>query len=166
MQPNKRLNKSGAMLLALGMLGTGAVASIGFQAFAQTSPTASPTEVTADILSDQADETNSVLAEPAGGDGDGEMNDDNEANEVQPLLPSGGVSEAQARAIAEKAYTGNGTVTQIELEDEDGVVVYGVEFTESDGNEVDVKINAQTGAVVTTENDRTDSEVDEEESDD
>jgi hypothetical protein len=38
--------------------------------------------------------------------------------------------------------------------------VYGFEFTESDGNEVDVKINAQTGAVVTIEDDKTDSEVD------
>lgn len=160
MQPNKRMSKSTALLLALGMFGTGAVGSIGYQVFAQTSPASYPAAISTEAIADQVDEVDSNLAEPLGGDGDGEMDDDTETNDVQPILPSGGISAAQAQVIAEKAYTGNGSVTKTELEDEDGVVVYGFEFTESDGNEVDVKINAQTGAVVTIEDDKTDSEVD------
>lgn len=43
---------------------------------------------------------------------------------------------------------------------EGDVLVYVVEFTESDGNEVDVKLNAKTGAVVLIESDKDEIEDD------
>lgn len=64
------------------------------------------------------------------------------------------ISESVALAVAEKAYTGNGKFTDIELEMEKGVLVFAVEYTESDGNEVDVKVDAKTGAVVVVESDK------------
>ncbi|MES1042591.1 hypothetical protein FOA20_24750 [Peribacillus simplex] len=41
-----------------------------------------------------------------------------------------------------------GTVKDVELEDEDGTVVYGVEVQAKDGSKQDVKIDAQTGKIV------------------
>ena len=158
MQPNKRMSKSTAMLLALGMFGTGAVGSIGYQVFAQTEPINDPTTVSTEVLADPMDEMDTSLVDPVGGDDDGEMDDDNEDSSSLALQAT--LTEQEVRTIAQDAYAGNGTITQVELEDEDGVIVYGVEFTESDGNEVDVKINAKTGTVVKIEDDRTDSEED------
>jgi len=73
----------------------------------------------------------------------------------EPIVGTAEISESKALGIAEKAYTGNGTFTDIELEMEKGVLVYAVEYTEKDGNEVDVKLNAKTGAVVVIESDAT-----------
>jgi hypothetical protein len=67
------------------------------------------------------------------------------------------ITEATAFETAGNAYTGTGTFTDIELEMEGDVLVYAVEFTESDGNEVDVKINAKTGAVLLIESDKDES---------
>lgn len=72
----------------------------------------------------------------------------------QPVVGTPTLSEERARTIANDAYTGTGSYSDIELEMEDGVLVYSVEFTERDGNEVDVKINAKTGDVVLIESDR------------
>lgn len=76
-------------------------------------------------------------------------NDDDEA-----IVGTPRISESKALAIAEKTYTGNGTFTDIELEMEHGVLVYAVEYTEKDGNEVDVKVNAKNGEVVVMESDK------------
>lgn len=73
----------------------------------------------------------------------------------EPVVGTAKLSESDALLIANKAYTGKGKFTDIELEMEKGVLVYGVEYTEKDGNEVDVKINADTGAVVVIESDAT-----------
>ena len=83
----------------------------------------------------------------------------------EPIVGTPSISESKALAVAEKTYTGNGTFTDIELEMEQGVLVYAVEYTESDGNEVDVKINAKTGALVVMESDK-DEPVDDDENDD
>ena len=71
-----------------------------------------------------------------------------------PIVGKAKITESKALAIAQKAYTGKGKFTDIELEMEKGILVYGVEYTESDGNEVDVKVNAKTGAVVVVESDK------------
>lgn len=72
-----------------------------------------------------------------------------------PVTPEQGIlTEEEAIAIATATYHGNGTMTEVGLENENGVQVYAVEFTERDGNEVDVKLNAKTGAVVLVESDR------------
>lgn len=81
-----------------------------------------------------------------------------------PIVGTPSISESTAVSIAEDAYTGNGRFTDIELEMEDSVLVYAVEYTESDGNEVDVKINAKTGIVVLIESDK-DEPVDDDEGD-
>ena len=83
----------------------------------------------------------------------------------QPIVGTAYISESAALTIAEDAYTGNGRFTDIELEMEGGVLVYAVEYTESDGNEVDVKINAKNGAIVLIESDK-DEPVDDDEGDD
>lgn len=76
-------------------------------------------------------------------------NDDEEA-----IVGTPRISESKALAVAEKTYTGNGTFTDIELEMEHGVLVYAVEYTEKDGNEVDVKVDAKNGEVVVMESDK------------
>ena len=87
----------------------------------------------------------------------------------QPIVGTPSISESKALAVADKAYTGAGTFTDIELEMEKGVLVYTVEYTESDGNEVDVKINAKSGALVLMESDKdepTDDDKNDKENDD
>jgi uncharacterized membrane protein YkoI len=46
-----------------------------------------------------------------------------------------------------------GIVKEVELEDEDGVVVYGVHVVTKDGKSYDVKVNAKTEKVVKAESD-------------
>lgn len=75
-------------------------------------------------------------------------------DEGGPIVGTPAISESKALSIADTAYTGDGAFTDIELEMEGGVLVYAVEYTESDGNEVDVKVNAETGTVVLVESDR------------
>ena len=78
----------------------------------------------------------------------------------EPVVGKAEISESKALGIAEDAYKGNGAFTDIELEMEHGVLVYGIEYTEKDGNEVDVKVNAKTGAIVVIESDATEAEDD------
>ena len=75
-------------------------------------------------------------------------------NDDEPIVGKAEISESAALAVADKAYTGDGKFTDIELEMEKGVLVFAVEYTENDGNEVDVKVNAKTGAVMVVESDR------------
>lgn len=69
--------------------------------------------------------------------------------------------QAQAAALAVNPGV---TVVNTQLEDEDGTVVYNVSLS----NGTDVKINAQTGALVKTEpsDDRNDAQLDSETTDD
>ena len=60
------------------------------------------------------------------------------------------ISEGKARKIAEDNYKGNGKITEVQLgndEDDNGVstIIYEIEFTETDGNQVDVKVDAMSG---------------------
>jgi uncharacterized membrane protein YkoI len=90
-----------------------------------------------------------------------DIEESTEADDETPMAPQPGtISEVQAVSIAEATYKGDGKKTQVELEMENGILVYAIEFTEKDGNEVDVKINAKTGAVVLVESDKTDTEDD------
>ncbi len=106
------MNRGALALLVAGALATGGVISIGAQTFAQTSPTTTaPAAVT---------ETQDLQ--------------DNDANVV---LPTGGISEAQARAVITAQYPSL-TIQSIRLEDENGTVVYGAKL--SDGTEVTVNV--------------------------
>ena len=71
------------------------------------------------------------------------------------------VDEAQAIALKEVP----GTVNESELEDEDGLVVYGFEIQTASGDVNDVKVNAINGDIVKVENDANDDENGTEESD-
>ena len=75
------------------------------------------------------------------------------ANDDASIVGTPSITESTALGIANKAYTGNGVFTDIELEMENNVLVFAIEYTEKDGNEVDVKVNAKTGAVVLVESD-------------
>lgn len=72
----------------------------------------------------------------------------------EPIVGTAKISESAALGIANKAYTGAGVFTDIELEMEGGVLVFAIEYTEKDGNEVDVKVDAKTGAVILVESDK------------
>jgi hypothetical protein len=76
------------------------------------------------------------------------------------------ISERDAREAAKDAYTGEGTQSDVELETKDGRDVYVVEYTESDGTEVDVLIDAMTGDLVRITSDDDDSDMDDDENDD
>ena len=64
------------------------------------------------------------------------------------------LDEAQVIALNKVA----GTVKESELEDEDGVVVYGFEIQTASGDVNDVKVNAINGDIVKVENDANDDE--------
>lgn len=91
-------------------------------------------------------------------DKDGEVSDQQE----QQLL------EKEAKITAEESTTialkeVKGQVTDTELEDEDGTVVFGVEITDDQGKKHDVKVDAKTGKVLKVDvDDENDSESDSE----
>jgi uncharacterized membrane protein YkoI len=74
----------------------------------------------------------------------------NEQQESAKLAKLAKITEAESKAIALKQVPG--TVTDVELEDEDGTAVYGVEVQAKDGSKQDVKVNAQTGKIVKVDN--------------
>ena len=86
-----------------------------------------------------------------------------DSQEPASLESEAKISSEEAKKIASGAVDVNivGEITQVELENEDGNVVYAVEFTK-DGTETDVKIDAGTGKVLLVESDQTepDAEVD------
>ena len=77
-----------------------------------------------------------------------------EAQESASLAKAAKITEDDAKKIATGAVDKNavGEITQVELENEDGNVLYSVEFTK-DGIETDVKIDAGNGKVLATESD-------------
>lgn len=106
MRAYTRMSKSATMaLFAAGLFSTGAIASTGLQAFAQTpNATSAPASHLAWFRDD----------------------DDNVA------LPDGGISEAQATDAVTASYP-NLTIKHIHLENENGGVVYSTKL--SDGTE-------------------------------
>ncbi|WLR52053.1 PepSY domain-containing protein [Bacillus tianshenii] len=69
-----------------------------------------------------------------------------EEQEAARLQKEAKLTVAESEAIALKEVPG--TVVDTELEDEDGIVVYGVEIETKDGTAKDVKIDAVTGKVL------------------
>lgn len=79
------------------------------------------------------------------------------------------ISEVKARQIAESNYSGNGKITEVQLgneEDDNGAstIIYEIEFTETKGKQVDVKVDAMSGKYLGIDSE--DDEGDEAESDD
>ena len=74
------------------------------------------------------------------------------------------VSMEQAIAIAEQAS--GGTKADAEFELEDGVSLYEIEITMADGSEVEVTIDAQSGTVLSQENEDDKGDDDDDDDDD
>jgi uncharacterized membrane protein YkoI len=66
-------------------------------------------------------------------------------NEQANLQKAAKITQQQASDAALKQVSG--TVKKVELEDENGVVVYGVQIVDANGKGFDVKVNAATGVV-------------------
>ena len=83
-----------------------------------------------------------------------------EAEESTQLTPLAKITSEEAKGIAIGAVDLAlvGEVTDVELENEDGNIVYAVEFTK-DGIETDVKIDADNGKVLKVESDNDESDV-------
>ncbi|WP_391207109.1 PepSY domain-containing protein [Psychrobacillus sp. L4] len=81
---------------------------------------------------------------------DGEENDDN----IADLQAKAKLTSDEAQVIALKEVPG--TVNKSELEDEDGVVVYGFEVKTASGDVKDVKVDAVSGKIVKVEADNED----------
>ena len=80
---------------------------------------------------------------------DGEKKDEEE-NPVELAKQAKITEEEATKAALEKVP---GTVKQVELEDEDGTIVYGIEVVSTDGTQKDVKVDAKTGKIVKVEAD-------------
>ena len=83
----------------------------------------------------------------------GEENDEEE-NDTQTqaeLAKQAKITEEQATKTALEKVPG--TVNEVELEDENGTIVYGIEVVSTDGTQQDVKVDAQTGKIVKVEAD-------------
>lgn len=88
-----------------------------------------------------------------------QVDQDKETNDEQELTAANtktAITEDQAKQTA-LASIKDGTVQSIQLEDEDGVIVYGVEI-KSGNTAYDVKVDANTGSIVKSEQDNENSE--------
>lgn len=144
-----------AALLVVGGLGGATVGSFmqtsaPHIAQAQVSATTDPPEAQgqeAEELTTAADTANVQVQE-----GDRSGPDDGvavqEADDGQDSAPTGtpAISADVAKQAAE-TYLNAGTATRVELEEENGRLVYGVEI-----GSADVKVDAMSGAVIRTEN--------------
>ena len=70
----------------------------------------------------------------------------NEATDTATLAPLAKVTPDQASAAATAKVPG--TAGKVQLEDENGNVVYGVEVTSASGSRTDVKVDAGNGTVL------------------
>ncbi len=83
---------------------------------------------------------------------------------AQTAASATGLSEEQAVEIALLEVAGE--VQEIELETEDGMTIYEIEILSADGQEFEVEIAADTGAVVEVEVEDADDEDDDDGDDD
>ena len=98
-------------------------------------------------------QTGKIVKVEADDEENGEENDEEENdNQSQAELAKQAkiTEEAATKTALEKVP---GTVNEVELEDEDGTIVYGFEVVSTDGTQQDVKVDAQTGKIVKVEAD-------------
>lgn len=76
-------------------------------------------------------------------------------NEQAKLQREATITQEQATNSVSQKYT-DGTVKEVELEDEDGSVVYGVHVVAKDGKSYDVKVDAKTGKIMKSEDESND----------
>lgn len=82
----------------------------------------------------------------------GEQPEANEANEPAPNPAQVKTTADQAKAAALAKFPG-ATIKQVELQDENGKLVWGVTLTDTSGQAQDVKVDGDSGQVVSVEAD-------------
>jgi uncharacterized membrane protein YkoI len=124
---------------------TALVAALGGVAAARSTGTTQPGQSTAATQSDQQDpKLNGSVTVPNEQD-TGQETNDNEAQEAAELAKLAKVSKDEAIAAATQAVPGE--AGKVELDNENGTVVWSVEVT-SGGSHVDVKVDAGNGKVL------------------
>jgi len=134
-------------LAAIALLVVGAMGAISAKVFAQ--PVAQSQN-----CDQQDDDSAEVQNAPDTDNVDLQCGDQNEGGEEaesadgQDAAPTGTPSiTAEAAQQTAEAYLNAGTAVKVELDDENGALVYSVEFS----NGTDVKVDAMTGNVIGTE---------------
>ena len=98
-------------------------------------------------------QTGKIVKVEADDEENGEENDEeeNDAQSQAELAKQAKITEEEATKTALEKVPG--TVNEVELEDENGTIVYGIEVVSTDGTQQDVKVDAQTGKIVKVEAD-------------
>lgn len=139
-------------LATIALLVVGAMGAISMKAFAQTSAQADPCAQQDDDAAEVqgASDTDNVDLEcgDQNAPDDGQEADEAESADGQDEALTGtpAISAESAQKTAEE-YLNTGAVVKTELDDENGSLVYSVEFS----NGTDVKVDAMTGKVLGTE---------------
>lgn len=132
-------------------------------AWADQHPQATPPPPTAPADGDQDERQDprydASITVPAGAD------TENEADEAASLAGLATITADQARDSALAKFPG-ATVVKVELENENGALVYGVELTDASGKGQDVKVDAGNGSVLHVDSDGPDDDAEGGESDD
>ncbi|MBC8134487.1 MAG: PepSY domain-containing protein [Fibrella sp.] len=95
-----------------------------------------------------------VASQTSVGDGDGEVDDEKEEVDEAPVAAK--ITPDEAKVVALVAQPG--TVTKVELENEDGKPVYGVDITAKGGTKFEVEVSGDTGKVIRSEADDDEAE--------
>lgn len=93
-----------------------------------------------------------------------EVEGESEADESARLAESATIDEATAAAAALATHPGE--ITETELGNENGSVVWEFDITQEDGTTVDVKVDAGNGSVLAADTDDDEEESDEADDDD
>jgi uncharacterized membrane protein YkoI len=142
-------------LAAVALLVVGALTAFTFRAFAQRSsgPTVQAQDCatqgndTGQVQSTDTDQVEVHCGQQDAADGGKEQDKAAGVHEGQDAAPAGTPSiSAQAAQKTAEAFLKAGTATEVELDDENGTLVYSVEI-----NGKDVKVNAMTGVVMGTD---------------
>jgi uncharacterized membrane protein YkoI len=132
-------------LAAIALLVVGAMGVVATRSFART--THSTAQVQATEAPDDEEAVGADTDDVEEQVGDQDTADAETGDDGQDAPPAGtpAITAEEAQATAE-AYLNAGTATQVELDDEDGQLIYSVEI-----GGTDVKVDAMTGTVLGTE---------------
>lgn len=128
------------------VLGSGVVGLLHSTAFANTVGTSTPQMTPSQVTNTENDKEVADSAEQQ--DQDQEVADDVEQANLQKQAT---ITKEQSAAIATGQVQGN--VKDVQLEDENGVVVYNVQIQDSKGLVFEVKVDAKTGKITKQEQD-------------
>lgn len=134
-------------LAAIALLVVGAMGAISMKVFAQPAAQAQNCDQQDDDSTEVQDapDTDNVELECGDQNNDGKEAESTDGKESAPVgTPAITAESAQKTA---EAYLNAGTAKKVELDDENGKLIYSVEFA----NNTDVKVDAMTGEVLGTE---------------